>query len=91
MHLTHASICNARTQTAGYGDEPQFAMLNPTAKAKNLDGMDEVTRRWASAAAKSVEQNWEKFPKLDRIHRCHIVQDSHPSTDPNPRSSKDEL
>ena len=53
--------------------------------------MDATTRKWAVAAAKSVEANWAKYPKLDRIHSCHIVRDSHPSTDPNPRSSKDEL
>jgi len=76
---------------AGYGDEPQFALLNPTATAKNLDGLDGISRRWAAAAAKSADAQWARYPKLDRILSCHIERDSHPTTDPNPRSSKDEL
>lgn len=94
LRLTYGSVCLARTCAAGYGDEPQFALLNPTSTAKKLDPNDpahEMSRRWAAAAAKSADDHWAKFPKLDRIHSCSIVRDKHSSTDPNPSSSKDEL
>ena len=50
-----------------------------------------MTRRWAGYAQKASKEYWETFPKLDRIHGCHVKQDSHPTTDPNLRHSKDEL
>ena len=76
---------------SGYSDEPQFALLNPTDKVKNVESMGEMAQRWAAAAAKSAEANWAKYPKLDRFHSCHVKRDTLPTTDPNPLTSKDEL
>lgn len=58
---------------------------------KNIEGMGDMAKRWASAALKSAEAHWSEFPKLDRILGCHISRGAHGTTDPNPRSSKDEL
>ena len=91
MRLMQGSIRSVRACATGYSDEPQFAMLNPTSVKDPAVLADETTRRWAMHAQKSTEMYWARFPKLDRIRSCHIVRDSHPTTDPNPSHSKDEL
>ena len=77
----------------GYGDEPQFGLLNPAnthCSLKTLANNPGKTCRPRNVP--DAATYWAQFPKLDRFLSCNVVRDKLPTTDPMyDRQKKDEL